>query len=386
MHVLATAGHVDHGKSTLVRCLTGIDPDRLAEEKRRGLTIDIGFAWTALPSGRTLVFVDVPGHARYIKNMLTGVGSIDGCLFVVAADDGWMPQSEEHLRVLECLGYTHGIVALTKCAMVEPVIGETRRVEVRRHLQGSFLAHSEIVATDAVTGLGLDRLRTALDALTGHLTPPPDIGRPRLWIDRAFTVSGSGTVVTGTLTGGSIGLGDGLTLVPGGIPVRVRRLEMLNQSHDVAPPGSRVAVNLAGAPRAHITRGSALVRGDQWRPCRTVDASLAVLGSLDHDVTRRGSYVAHIGSTGHNVAVRLLGSSALRPGDKGLARLHLPITLPLSSVTAMSCAMTVAERPSVAARSSTSIPSHPQRMHARQATYRRSSPNEGRSMSTISRR
>ncbi len=238
MHVLATAGHVDHGKSTLVRCLTGIDPDRLAEEKRRGLTIDIGFAWTALPSGRTLVFVDVPGHARYIKNMLTGVGSVDGCLFVVAADDGWMPQSEEHLRVLEWLGYTHGIVALTKCAMVEPVIGEARRVEVRRHLEGSFLAHSELVDTDAVTGLGLDRLRTALDALTRDLTPPPDMGRPRLWIDRVFTVSGSGTVVTGTLTGGSIRLGDALTLVPGDIPVRVRRLEMLNQSHDVAPPGA----------------------------------------------------------------------------------------------------------------------------------------------------
>ena len=200
---MATAGHVDHGKSTLVRALTGTDPDRWAEEKERGLTIDLGFASAELPSGAVVSFVDVPGHIRFLKNMLAGVGAVPACLFVVAATEGWKPQSEEHLRILELLGVRHGIVALTKADCVDDDHVELAQLEVAEHVAGTFLDDAEVVEVDAPTGAGLDDLRTALDRLV-HATPAAaDHGRPRLWIDRAFVVKGAGTVVTGTLGGGS---------------------------------------------------------------------------------------------------------------------------------------------------------------------------------------
>ena len=331
MHVVATAGHVDHGKSTLVQALTGMDPDRFAEEKSRGLTIDLGFAWTTLPSGQELAFVDVPGHARFVKNMLAGVGMVEACLFVVAATEGWKPQSEEHLRILELLGITHGVVALTKVGVVDDEWRELARSDVVDHLAGTFLAEADIVDVDAVAGAGLEKLRAAVDGLVTNRPPMPDHGRPRLWIDRAFVARGSGTVVTGTLTGGSLQVGEELALVPGRRHVRVRALQSLKRSYDAVSPGSRVAVNFTGAAVADTARGDALVRPEQWRPTRMVDASLQVLASLDHEVTRRGSYAAYVGSGQHRVTVRLLGEPALLPGERGHVRLHLPVALPLVS-------------------------------------------------------
>src|SRR5919106_239923 len=202
MHVIGTAGHVDHGKSTLVQRLTGIDPDRFEEEKRRGLTIDLGFAWLTLPSGLELGIVDVPGHERFIKNMLAGAGGITVCLFVVAAPEGWMPQSAEHLAVLDVLGVKAGVVAVTKSDAVDAETLELAVAEVEEKLEPSSLRGAPIVTCSGLTGDGLDRLVAELDRVVQSTPPAPDLGRPRLWIDRVFTISGAGTVVTGTLAGG----------------------------------------------------------------------------------------------------------------------------------------------------------------------------------------
>ncbi|HEX2039052.1 MAG TPA: selenocysteine-specific translation elongation factor [Acidimicrobiales bacterium] len=313
MHVIATAGHVDHGKSTLVLALTGTDPDRFAAEKERGLTIDLGFAWTELPSGRELAFVDVPGHVRFLKNMLAGVGAVEACLFVVAATEGWKPQSEEHLRILELLGVRHGVVAVTHAAKA--------RFDPADCLAGSFLADAEVVPVDSPTGVGIEELRHALDRLLDRAPQAVDRGRPRLWVDRSFAAKGSGTVVTGTLAGGSLAVGEEVVVLPSGRKARVRALQTHKASVERVGPGRRVAVNLAGIAYREITRGHAVVRPGQWEPSRTVDCSLAVLPSVGHEVTRRGAYQAYIGSGEHAVRIRLLG--------EGAVRIHLPTALPL---------------------------------------------------------
>lgn len=329
MHVIATAGHVDHGKSTLVRALTGVDPDRWQEEKQRGMTIDLGFGAAVLPSGREIAFVDVPGHVRFIKNMLAGVGAVDACLFVVAATEGWKPQSEEHLRILELLGLRHGMVALTKVGLCDADLVELARLDVAEHLEGSFLEHAEVVELDVPTGIGVAELRAGLDRLAAATPLAADIGRPRLWVDRAFAAKGSGTVVTGTLTGGRLAVDDELALLPQQASVRVRALQSHHTSRRDAGPGSRLAVNLVGVAHGEVQRGDVLVVADHWHRTRTVDASLRVLASLDHEVSRRGAYVAYLGSGELPVKVRVLGHQALAPGDEGLVRLHLPYQLPL---------------------------------------------------------
>jgi len=329
MHVVATAGHVDHGKSTLVLTLTGMDPDRFSEEKTRGLTIDLGFAWTTLPSGRRLAFVDVPGHVRFLKNMLAGVGAVDTCMFVVAATEGWKPQSEEHLRILELLDVKRGVVALTKVGLVDDDDRELARMELAEEVAGTFLEHAEVVEVDALAGTGVDELRDALDRLTGAGAPPSDRARPRLWVDRAFAAKGSGTVVTGTLAGGRLAVDDELHLFPGGRRVRVRALQSLQESHASVPPGGRVAVNLTGVSHDEVARGHALVRGSQWHPTTTFDASLRTLAGLGHEVSRRGAYQAYIGSGEHPVRLRVLGAEAIVAGAEGLVRLHLPVAVPL---------------------------------------------------------
>jgi selenocysteine-specific elongation factor len=311
VRVVATAGHVDHGKSTLVLALTGMDPDRFAEEKARGLTIDLGFAWTG-----DIAFVDVPGHVRFIKNMLAGVGAVDACLFVVAATEGWKPQSEEHLRILELLGVGAGVVALTKVGLVD------EPPDLSPWLAGSFLAAAEVVPVDAVAGVGVEDVRAALDRVLADLPPSPDVGRPRLWVDRSFAAKGSGTVVTGTLTGGSLTVGEAVVLVPSGLTARVRALQSHKSSVDVADPGRRLAVNLAGVSHHQVERGHALVKPGQWEPTTAIDVSLSVLPSVDHEVSRRGAYVAYIGSGEHPVKLRLLN-------QPGAARLHLPTPVPL---------------------------------------------------------
>lgn len=329
MHVIATAGHVDHGKSTLVRALTGVDPDRWEEEKQRGMTIDLGFGAATLPSGRELAFVDVPGHVRFIKNMLAGVGGVDACLFVVAATEGWKPQSEEHLRILELLGLRHGMVALTKVGLCDDDLVELARLDVAEHLAGTFLEDADVVEVDVPTGRGVADLHAALERLAARTPRAADLGVPRLWIDRAFAAKGSGTVVTGTLTGGSLRVDDELLVLPDAHPVRVRALQSHHVGRAVASPGSRLAVNLAGVAHHDVRRGDVLVVGSQWHRTRMLDASLDVLAGLDHEVSRRGAYVAYLGSGEHPVKVRVLGEHPLAPGERGLIRMHLPVALPL---------------------------------------------------------
>ncbi len=329
MYVVATAGHVDHGKSTLVRALTGTDPDRLAEEKQRGLTIDLGFASLPLPSGRRIAFIDVPGHVRFLKNMLAGVSGVDACVFVVDVTEGWKPQSEEHLRILQLLGLGCGLIALTKADEADDDLVELARLDVAEHVADTFLADAPIVATDAMTGTGIDDLVAELDRLLALTPTAADRGRPRLWVDRAFPIRGSGTVVTGTLTGGRLAADDALALQPGGRSVRVRALQSLHEQCAQIGPGNRVAVNIVGAGHRDVARGDALVRTGQWHATDTIDAELSVLASLDHPVTRRGAYAAYIGSGEHPVRLRVLGPSAIEPGASGLVRLHLPVRLPL---------------------------------------------------------
>jgi selenocysteine-specific elongation factor len=333
VRVVATAGHVDHGKSTLLRYLTGVDPDRLAEEKARGLTIDLGFVSATLPSGAEVGFVDVPGHARFVKNMLAGVGAVDACLFVVAADEGWMPQSEEHLRILELLGVRHGVVALTKVCLVDEEWLEIAELDLADRLAGTFLEGAPVVRVDAPAGVGLEGpggLVEALERLVATTPPAPDLDRPRLWVDRSFARPGFGTVVTGTLAGGQIAVEDQLALLPGGRTVRVRGLQSHGRALTVATPGRRLALNLAGISHAEVHRGQALVRPGQWHSSNVVDATLTILPGLGRDLTPRGAYVVHVGSGEHPVRLTLLrGERVVAPGATGLVRLRLPVRLPL---------------------------------------------------------
>lgn len=335
MHVVATAGHVDHGKSTLVLTLTGTDPDRWAEEKSRGLTIDLGFAHATLPSGAEISFIDVPGHVRFLKNMLAGVGGVDACLFVVAATEGWKPQSEEHLRILQLLGIRNGIVALTKVGLVDEEWEELARLDVADHVVGTFLDGAPVIGVDAPTGRGVEDLKSALDALLANTPTAVDRGRPRLWVDRVFAAKGAGTIVTGTLTGGSMAVEEHVdvlrthSITSELVSVRIRALQSHGKSVKSIGPGHRVAINLTGLAHEEIVRGDSVVHHARWHQCSRFDASLTVLDSLGHSVSRRGAYVAYIGSGEHPVKVRILGATALEPGVTGAVRIHLPVKLPL---------------------------------------------------------
>jgi selenocysteine-specific elongation factor len=331
VHVVATAGHVDHGKSTLVHALTGTDPDRWAEEKERGLTIDLGFAATTLASGAEVGFVDVPGHVRFIKNMLAGVGAVDACVFVVAATEGWKPQSEEHLRILSLLGIGHGLIALTKVGLVDEDWAELAALEVADRVAGTFLAGAELVPMDAPTGRGIEDLRSSLDRLVATTPTAVDRGRPRLWVDRSFAARGSGTVVTGTLTGGSLRVDDDVVIEPGRLRARVRGLQSHGRALTVASPGRRLALNLAGVSHDRVRRGQAVVRAGHWHQTAMVDANLTVLDTLEHRVGRRGAYAAYLGSGEHPVRLRMLGrDGSLAPGATGAVRLWLDEPLPLT--------------------------------------------------------
>ena len=326
---ISTAGHVDHGKSTLVEALTGVDPDRFAEEKARGLTIDLGFGSAQLPSGRSVSIIDVPGHERFIRNMLAGVGAVDACLFVVAANEGWMPQSEEHLRILELLGVSHGLIALTKVGLCDAEIAELARLEVEERVEDTFLAGALVVETDVVDGLGIDDLTAGLDDLVDRTPAAVDQRRPRLWVDRAFAARGAGTVITGTLGGGQIRVDDELELRPRGAAVRVRALQSHHSQRTKIGPGNRVAVNLSGIGHQEVARGDVLVRPGQWHLTNRFDASLTVLTTLDHEVSRRGAHAVYVGACELPARMRILGLEALTPGETGLVRLHLPRRLPL---------------------------------------------------------
>ncbi|MGA1143867.1 MAG: selenocysteine-specific translation elongation factor [Ilumatobacteraceae bacterium] len=332
MTVIATAGHVDHGKSSLVLALTGTDPDRWAEEKRRGMTIDLGFAHTQLPSGETASFIDVPGHIRFLRNMLAGVGAIDGCILVVDAKEGWMPQTEEHFQILKLLGLQHGVIALTKVDLVDAKVENDRRTEVRTKLRESFLSDAPIVSVSVVSSKGLDEIRNALDVLIGDSTlnsPTRNRNRPRLWIDRSFSSRGAGTVVTGTLIDGSLESDTELTIVRTRQRVRVREIQQHEKSTTQLAPGHRCALNLVGVNHAEIFRGDALIIEDQWLPSTMFDASLTIVPSLQHRVTRRGSYSVYIGSGEFAAKIRLIGTRELQANENGFVRIALQTPIPI---------------------------------------------------------
>jgi selenocysteine-specific elongation factor len=303
MHVIATAGHVDHGKSTLVRALTGMEPDRWAEERRRGMTIDLGFAWTTLPGGGRVAFVDVPGHERFVPNMLAGVGPVPAALLVVAADEGWMPQTAEHVAALDALGVRHAVLAITRSDLADPDLAIE---EARDHLAGTTLDGLPAVSVSAPTGRGLDELRAALETLTAAL-PVPDTTAPvRLWVDRAFTIRGSGTVVTGTLTAGTLRPRDELDL--GGRSVRVRGLQSLGEPADSVGAVARVAVNLRGVDVDEVARGDALLTPGHWSTTSAVDVRV----DGDDPAGAAASLVLHVGSAAIPVRIRPLGGPYAR--------------------------------------------------------------------------
>ncbi|MEV6812338.1 selenocysteine-specific translation elongation factor [Micromonospora sp. NPDC051296] len=314
MLVVATAGHVDHGKSTLVRALTGMEPDRWAEERRRGMTIDLGFAWTALPSGGTVAFVDVPGHERFVPNMLAGVGPVPAAVVVVAADEGWMPQSAEHLAALDALNVAYGLLVVTRADLADP---RPALEQARAELAATSLGLVEAVAVSAVTGTGLPEVRDALDRLAARLPAPAAEAPVRLWVDRSFTVRGSGTVVTGTLGAGRLHVGDELALAGTGELVRVRGLHRLGAACDEVGPVARVAVNLRGVARDRVARGDALLTPGRFRATDLVDVRLAGDPVADLPAT----LTLHVGSAAVPVRVRPLG--------RDTARLRLGRPLPL---------------------------------------------------------
>ena len=322
MHVIATAGHVDHGKSALLRALTGMEPDRWAEEQRRGLTIDLGYAWMRLASGEQLAFVDVPGHARFIPNMLAGVGPVPAVLFVVAADGGWMPQSAEHLAAIDALGISRGLLAVTRADLADPGPAmEQAAAQIRRSSLGAVRA----VAVSVVTGAGLAELVAALGELAGRL-PLPDPQAPvRIWVDRAFSITGSGTVVTGTLPACRISLGDELIMTPAQRPVRIRALQSLGENAATLTGVARAALNLRGVDRSDVTRGMALIQAGRWTLGRQIDVRIASgggHGSGEGDAEPLPPTITvHVGSARTPARVRMLGG--------GLARLQLRDPLPL---------------------------------------------------------
>ncbi len=312
MHVVATAGHVDHGKSSLIVRLTGIDPDRWEEEKRRGLTIDLGFAWTTLPSGREIGLVDVPGHERFVRNMLAGMGPVRLVLFVVAADEGWKPQSEEHLEIVDVLGVEGAVVALTKVDLVEGDAVGDRTAEIEERVAGTALEGAPVIPCSSVTGEGIDDLVTAIDEMVGAAPAPEDRGRPRIDIDRSFTIRGVGTVVTGTLTGGTLAVGDEVVILPDGPSARIRSLQTHRRPVDVAEPISRVAANLAATSREEVVRGDVLARPGQWRPTSVLEASLRPVRSLERPLGPRGAFKLYAGSAERDVRLRLYGDGFAR--------------------------------------------------------------------------
>jgi len=321
--VVGTAGHIDHGKSTLITALTGIDPDRLAEEKRRGMTIDLGFANLTLPSGREIGIVDVPGHARFMRNMLAGAHGLDAVLLVVAADEGVMPQTREHLEIVDLLEVRRGIVVLTKVDLVDREWLELIKVDVRDAIKGSSIEGAPMIAVSAVTGEGLADLVAALDDLLGRTEPRPDLGRPRLPVDRVFTMTGFGTVVTGTLVDGSLSVGDEMEVAPGGRVARIRGLQRHNRPADTVGPGSRVAANLGGVDKGDIARGDVLARPRSVQPVRRADARLRVLGSAPAPLRHGAEVLLHTGTAEVGGRVIVLEGDGLAPGSEGWVQLYL---------------------------------------------------------------
>lgn len=322
MLTIATAGHIDHGKSSLIKALTSIDPDRLPEEKERGMTIDLGFAWLPLPSGEALGMVDVPGHKQFVHNVIPGLFGVDAVLLVIAADDGWMPQTEEHLHILDLLGIKHGLVALNKTDLApDPVWLDLVKDDIAQHMAGTNLSGVPILPVSARTGEGVDEIRQAIVDLVAKLTPRTDIGKPRLPVDRVFNIKGAGVVVTGTMSGGIFKTGEDVILSPARLPARIRAVESYKQFRSEAIPGSRVALNIAGVKREDIRRGD-LVLSATLPHSRILDTELKLLPDLETSLKNMSEVVIFMETREMLGRVALVGPRFLAPGESAFAQLR----------------------------------------------------------------
>lgn len=324
MRVIGTAGHVDHGKSTLVEALTGYHPDRLREEQDREMTIVLGFAWLTLPSGEDVGIVDVPGHRDFIENMLSGVGAIDAALFVVAADEGVMPQTKEHLAILDLLNINGGVVALTKIDKVDDQEWlELVETDLKATLHGTTLDSAPIVRVSGKTGIGIEELLKTLDQSLEEKPHKPDLGRPRLSVDRVFTLAGFGTIVTGTLLDGHFNVGDEVMILPESIRGRVRGLQTHKRSVDIAAPGSRTAINISGVEIDEIKRGDVITHPDAYKPTRRLDVHFHYLADAKWTIKHNMEVKFFLGAAEVLARLRLLGVDRLQPGNDGWLQLEL---------------------------------------------------------------
>src|SRR5438874_7821365 len=315
--IVGTAGHIDHGKTALVKALTGIDADRLEEEKRRGITIDIGFAHLQLTPDLHLGFVDVPGHERFVRNMLAGVGGIDLVLFVIAADESIKPQTREHFDILQLLGVSRGITVLTKSDAVDPETLDVVRLEVEEFLRGTFLEapKAPIAAVSSLTGAGLDELKRAIAVAVADVQARDSEALARLPIDRVFTMKGFGTVVTGTLVGGTIGKEEELEAFPSGRRVRVRGVQVYGKPADAAVAGERTALNLAGASTEDLSRGMTLAPPAAFVSTRRIDVKLRLLPSAPRPLQDRARLHFHAHTMETVAQVVLYNATQIAPGD-----------------------------------------------------------------------
>ncbi|MFZ3056262.1 MAG: selenocysteine-specific translation elongation factor [Smithella sp.] len=321
--VLGTAGHVDHGKTALIKALTGVDTDRLKEEKKRGITIELGFASLALPSGQTLGIVDVPGHEKFIKNMVSGAAGIDLVMMVIAADEGIMPQTKEHLHICSLLGISKGIVALTKTDMVEKEWLDLVQSEITEFLQGTFLEGAPVVLVSAIKQEGLTDLIKAIDTTVSKINEKTDDGIFRLPVDRVFTMKGFGTVVTGTLVSDHIKTGEEVEILPGDIAARIRGIQVHNQSVEDAWAGQRTAINLQGVEKSIIERGNVLVRPETVWPSQRLDVFVEFLASNSKSLKNKALVRLHTGTSEIIARITLLDKDELAPGQKAFAQLVL---------------------------------------------------------------
>jgi selenocysteine-specific elongation factor len=324
MRVIGTAGHVDHGKSTLIAALTGTHPDRLKEEQRREMTIELGFGWMTLPNGEEVGIVDVPGHRDFIENMLSGIGGIDAALLVIAADEGVMPQTREHLAILDLLQVPAGLIVLTKIDLAsDPAWLDLVESDIRAAVSETVMKDSPLVRVSAKTRAGLESLVSSLESLLQQKPVRPDLARPRLPIDRVFSMSGFGTVVTGTLLDGQLALGDEVEILPTGRRGRIRGLQTHRRKEEIAVPGSRTAVNISGVETESIQRGEMVVHPGQYQATRRIDARLRLLPEVSSSLRHNSEVKFFVGASETIASLRLLGTEELRPGEEGWIQLEL---------------------------------------------------------------
>ena len=321
--VIGTAGHIDHGKSTLVRALTGIDPDRLKEEKARGLTIDLGFAPLTLPDGRLVGIIDVPGHERFIKNMVAGASGIDLVVLVVAADDGVMPQTREHLSIMGLLGVKRGMIVLTKIDIVDEEMVELAEEDVRETVAGTFLEDAPLYRVSAISGEGFEPFKDALFAAAGKVEPRAADGVFRMPIQRVFTAKGFGTIVTGIPLSGSVKVGDTLEVLPGGMKGKVRGIQAYKQKWESARAGHSTAINLSDVSHKEVKRGCVASEPGFYRAARLIGARLTMLAHLDRPLQNRAAIRLHTGTIEAVGEVILLDAVELQPGETGLVQIRL---------------------------------------------------------------